>query len=153
MQESPKDPAKKMVIELRRRQRAGQADGGDAAGEEHQQQVRPRPQLLQQDLERGAVRADRICENPRTAQSRSTRRSGRIADRWIVSRFNRTVAECDEALADYRFDQYAKACYDFFWRDFCDWYLEAIKPAMNDPARAGADGERPGGGARRRACG
>src|SRR4051794_5474277 len=46
-----------------------------------------------------------------------------MADRWIVSRFNRTVAECNDALANYRFDQYARACYDFFWRDFCDWYV------------------------------
>jgi valyl-tRNA synthetase len=60
-----------------------------------------------------------------------------MADRWIVSRFNRTAAECHDALANYRFDQYAKACYDFFWRDFCDWYVEASKPAMKDPARAG----------------
>ena len=60
-----------------------------------------------------------------------------MADRWIVSRFNRTVAECDEAVASYRFDQYARACYDFFWRDFCDWYVEASKPAMKDPARHG----------------
>jgi valyl-tRNA synthetase len=59
-----------------------------------------------------------------------------LADRWIVSRFNRTVQACDEALREYRFDQYSKACYDFFWRDFCDWYLEAIKPAMRDPERA-----------------
>jgi valyl-tRNA synthetase len=60
-----------------------------------------------------------------------------LADRWIVSRFNRTVAACDEALKEYRFDQYAKSCYDFFWGDFCDWYLEAIKPAMRDENRAG----------------
>lgn len=60
-----------------------------------------------------------------------------MADRWIVSRFNRTVADVNAALAEYRFDQYAKLCYDFFWRDFCDWYLEAIKPAMRDPQRAG----------------
>lgn len=60
----------------------------------------------------------------------------RLVDRWIVSRFNRAVAECDQALAAYRFDVYAKSCYDFFWRDFCDWYVEAIKPAMKDPARA-----------------
>jgi valyl-tRNA synthetase len=59
-----------------------------------------------------------------------------LADRWIVSRFNRTVAACDEALNSYRFDQYAKTCYDFFWGDLCDWYLEAIKPAMRDPQRA-----------------
>jgi valyl-tRNA synthetase len=61
---------------------------------------------------------------------------GSLADRWILSRFNRTVATCDEALRDYRFDQYAKSCYDFFWGDLCDWYLEAIKPAMKDPKRA-----------------
>jgi valyl-tRNA synthetase len=60
-----------------------------------------------------------------------------LADRWIVSRFNRTVEEANAALAAYRFDAYARACYDFFWRDFCDWYVEAIKPALKDPSRAG----------------
>jgi valyl-tRNA synthetase len=60
-----------------------------------------------------------------------------LADRWIVSRFNRAVEEADAAIKVYRFDVYAKACYDFFWRDFCDWYVEATKPAMKDPARAG----------------
>jgi valyl-tRNA synthetase len=59
-----------------------------------------------------------------------------LVDRWILSRFNRTVGFCNEALREYRFDQYAKSCYDFFWGDLCDWYLEAIKPAMKDPARA-----------------
>jgi valyl-tRNA synthetase len=60
-----------------------------------------------------------------------------MIDRWIVSRFNRTVDEANKALAAYRFDVYARACYDFFWRDFCDWYVEATKPAMKDSARAG----------------
>ena len=63
---------------------------------------------------------------------------GSLADLWIVSRFNHAVAESNAALAIYRFDQYAKACYDFFWRDFCDWYVEAAKPAMKDPARSAA---------------
>ena len=43
-----------------------------------------------------------------------------LADRWIVSRFNRAVDETNKALESYRFDVYAKTCYDFFWRDFCD---------------------------------
>jgi len=60
-----------------------------------------------------------------------------LVDRWIVSRFNRTVEEVNAAIEDYRFDNYARAAYDFFWRDFCDWYVEAVKPAMKDPARAG----------------
>jgi valyl-tRNA synthetase len=63
-----------------------------------------------------------------------------LVDRWIVSRFNRTVEEANAALKQYRFDVYAKACYDFFWRDFCDWYVEAIKPALRDPQRSGQAG-------------
>jgi valyl-tRNA synthetase len=59
-----------------------------------------------------------------------------LPDRWIVSRFNRALLECGEALKIYRFDQYAKSCYDFFWRDFCDWYVETIKPSLKDPTRA-----------------
>ncbi|HEX4123230.1 MAG TPA: valine--tRNA ligase [Tepidisphaeraceae bacterium] len=59
---------------------------------------------------------------------------GFLADRWIVSRFGQAVRDADAALASFRFDQYAKACYDFFWRDFCDWYLEAIKPTVKSSA-------------------
>ena len=60
-----------------------------------------------------------------------------LADRWIVSRFNQTLKECDESIADYRFDQYAKLAYEFFWNDFCAWYIEIAKLALRDPARAG----------------
>ncbi len=58
-----------------------------------------------------------------------------VIDRWLISRLVRTIEQSNQSLADYRFDQYAKACYDFVWRDYCDWYLEAAKPAMRDPAR------------------
>jgi valyl-tRNA synthetase len=60
-----------------------------------------------------------------------------LADQWIISRCNATMKEANESIANYRFDQYARACYDFFWRDFCDWYVEASKPAMKDPKRSG----------------
>ena len=60
-----------------------------------------------------------------------------LADKWIISRFHKTLEEAEAAAqSPIRLDVYAKACYDFFCRDFCDWYLEAIKPAMKDPARA-----------------
>ena len=59
-----------------------------------------------------------------------------LADLWVLSKLNRAIDEADAALAEYRFDQYAKTCYDFFYRDFCDWYVEAVKPQMKDPARA-----------------
>jgi valyl-tRNA synthetase len=60
-----------------------------------------------------------------------------LADKWIVSRFNRTLEAANAAIETYRFDQYAKTCYDFFWGDLCAWYVEAIKPALRDPDRAG----------------
>jgi valyl-tRNA synthetase len=47
--------------------------------------------------------------------------------RWIVSRLNRTAAEVNKALADYRFHEAANIVYQFFWGDFCDWYLEIVK--------------------------
>jgi valyl-tRNA synthetase len=59
-----------------------------------------------------------------------------LFDRWILARLSSTIEEVNDALKSYRFDAYAKACYDFFWRDLCDWYVEAVKPAMRDPARA-----------------
>ena len=60
-----------------------------------------------------------------------------LADRWIVSRFGRAVREADAALEVYRFDQYAKTSYDFFYGDFCDWYVESAKPLLKSPATAG----------------
>ncbi len=50
-----------------------------------------------------------------------------IEARWIVSRLNRTAVDVNEALAEYRFDEAANFIYQFFWGDFCDWYLEIVK--------------------------
>jgi valyl-tRNA synthetase len=47
--------------------------------------------------------------------------------RWIVASLNSVAAEINEALADYRFDEAASLVYQFFWGDFCDWYLEIVK--------------------------
>ena len=53
-----------------------------------------------------------------------------LEDRWILSRFNRVAQNVDEALAAYRFHEAANQIYDFFWGEFCDWYLELIKPRL-----------------------
>jgi valyl-tRNA synthetase len=53
-----------------------------------------------------------------------------LANRWIVSRFNETVREVTEALAGYRFNEGAQAIYHFIWHEFCDWFLELIKPVL-----------------------
>ena len=53
-----------------------------------------------------------------------------IADRWILARLNRTVAEVIRGLDEYRFNDAAAAVYQFVWHEFCDWYLELIKPVL-----------------------
>ncbi|MDP2980635.1 MAG: class I tRNA ligase family protein, partial [Candidatus Omnitrophota bacterium] len=50
-----------------------------------------------------------------------------IADKWILSRLNRTIEAVTKALKSYRFNEAEGLIYDFFWHDFCDWYLEMVK--------------------------
>ncbi len=49
-------------------------------------------------------------------------------DRWILSRLNRTIVEVTESLDRLRFNEAVGTLYDFFWHQFCDWYLELAKP-------------------------
>jgi valyl-tRNA synthetase len=53
-----------------------------------------------------------------------------LEDRWILSRFNSVARNVNESLAAYRFDEAANSIYDFFWGEFCDWYIELIKPRL-----------------------
>ena len=50
-----------------------------------------------------------------------------IEARWIVARLNAEAAEVNAALGEYRFHEAASTVYQFFWGDFCDWYLEIVK--------------------------
>jgi valyl-tRNA synthetase len=54
-----------------------------------------------------------------------------IADKYILSRLQRVVAEVDTAIVDYRFDAMANAIYRFFWTEFCDVYLELTKSVLD----------------------
>ena len=51
-------------------------------------------------------------------------------DRWILSRLQELIDIVHHDFQNYRFDLAAKALYEFTWNDFCDWYLELIKPVM-----------------------
>jgi valyl-tRNA synthetase len=61
-----------------------------------------------------------------------------LADRWILSRLSRVTGEMRQALDAYRFNDAAAALYGFVWHEFCDWYLEAIKPALQGKLDEGA---------------
>ena len=53
-----------------------------------------------------------------------------LVDRWILSRLNGVTKTISEALEAYRFNEAAACLYNFIWHEFCDWYLEAIKPVL-----------------------
>ncbi len=53
-----------------------------------------------------------------------------ITDRWILSRQQELIDIVHHDFQNYRFDLAAKALYEFTWNEFCDWYLELIKPVM-----------------------
>jgi valyl-tRNA synthetase len=55
-----------------------------------------------------------------------------LPDQWILSRLERVTLEVAGALDAYRFNEAAGALYNFVWHEFCDWYLEAVKPALYD---------------------
>jgi valyl-tRNA synthetase len=53
------------------------------------------------------------------------------AERWILTRLGQTLAEVEQHFASYRFDHLAQALYEFVWNEYCDWFLELSKPALN----------------------
>ncbi len=54
-----------------------------------------------------------------------------LADRWIISRLNRTAIDLNRALEKYEFHTAVSLLYHFFWDDFCDWYIELKKDEIN----------------------
>jgi len=59
-------------------------------------------------------------------------------DSWILSRAEKARADVEAAYEGYRFNDVANTLYQFFWGEYCDWYLEAIKPRLYDGGKAGA---------------
>jgi valyl-tRNA synthetase len=55
-----------------------------------------------------------------------------ITDRWILSRLAQTITDVTAALDEYKYSEPLAQLYKFFWNDFCDWYLEWIKPRMRN---------------------
>ena len=57
-----------------------------------------------------------------------------VVDRWILSRLQRAIDEIRKGLDEYRFNEATSAFYQFTWHEFCDWYLEMIKPSLSPEA-------------------
>jgi valyl-tRNA synthetase len=62
--------------------------------------------------------------------SRAEEENLSFADRWILSRLTWTASEVTSALEKFQFNPAASRIYEFVWHEFCDWYLEAIKPIL-----------------------
>jgi valyl-tRNA synthetase len=60
-----------------------------------------------------------------------------LEDRWILSRLSATIAEVDQRLEHYQISEVANLLYSFFWSEFCDWYLELVKPRLFGRSEAG----------------
>ena len=50
-----------------------------------------------------------------------------VPEQWIITRLNETALKVNEELERFRFNEAAKAIYEFTWSDFCDWYIEIAK--------------------------
>jgi valyl-tRNA synthetase len=58
-----------------------------------------------------------------------------LVDQWLYSRLAITIETVNEALENYRFHEAAQSVYQFFWGDFCDWYIEWVKPELQNANR------------------
>jgi valyl-tRNA synthetase len=63
------------------------------------------------------------------------------ADRWIYSRLNSAAKNMREAFLSYRFNDASQTAYEYFWNDFCDWYVEATKLSMKGGASTDSGGD------------
>jgi valyl-tRNA synthetase len=53
-----------------------------------------------------------------------------LFDKWILHALNQTIKKTNRALEEYRFNDAAQTLYDFWWHEFCDWYIELSKPRI-----------------------
>ncbi|GAA3610379.1 valine--tRNA ligase [Secundilactobacillus similis] len=65
-----------------------------------------------------------------------------LADRWILSRLNKLVAQVTEQFDKFNFGEAGRALYDFIWNDFCDWYIEMSKETLNGDDEQAKDNTR-----------
>jgi len=72
---------------------------------------------------------------PSAEAAATVQAEGSLAERWIVSRYGAMLTAVDEALRRYEMAEAARALHGFFWSEFCDWFVEASKPAIQSGGR------------------
>jgi valyl-tRNA synthetase len=70
------------------------------------------------------------ASSPTSSPRLSVSSSLPLVDKWMLSRLATAVGEATTAIEQFEYSNYAQSVYDLLWRDFCDWYLEAIKPTV-----------------------
>ncbi len=63
----------------------------------------------------------------------------RLEDRWMFSRLNRTAEAANRAIERYRYHEVAQLLWQFFWHEFCDWYVEIKKLRFRENSGLNAD--------------
>jgi valyl-tRNA synthetase len=59
-----------------------------------------------------------------------------LADRWILARLHATIADCTRQMESHQYGQAGSLAYEFVWNEYADWYIEAAKQQLDDPALA-----------------
>jgi valyl-tRNA synthetase len=88
----------------------------------------------------GGEKLDALA-SPEVRQAAPYAAAGQVAliDRWIFSRLAHATAQVNDALEHFRFHEAAHVVYHFFWGDFCDWYIEWVKPELLSQDRSKAE--------------
>jgi len=53
-----------------------------------------------------------------------------LSDKWILNRLEKTIRDVTKGIEEYDYNLASKAIFEFFWNEFCDWYIESIKPFL-----------------------
>jgi valyl-tRNA synthetase len=87
--------------------------------------------FLQMNIDRGLEAGYKVSLSGHDSVSLDLPENTPLETRWIFSRLSAVSDNVAHSLADYRFDEAANAVYQFFWGEFCDWYLELVKLRLN----------------------
>ncbi|HEY0334699.1 MAG TPA: valine--tRNA ligase [Stenotrophomonas sp.] len=83
-----------------------------------------------------------VLMNTEGAQFQGAPQPRTDAEKWILARLASVTTEAHAQFAEYRFDLLSQALYEFAWNEFCDWFVELAKPALNGEDAADATSTR-----------